>query len=112
MKGTFRDHLEATRRQAMDALLHKAYLANALAKLSRGSQRSKLYRLKCRYLSEAIELSHADFVCDSMLTSRVRIIRITSARGYRFHVPLSGLSVEARGHFLTDWGGESLDAAA
>ena len=112
MRIGFKEHLEATRHEAVRSLLHKAYVANRLAKLSYGVQRLRLYELKCRYLSQAIELSATDIILDSMLGSQFGIIGITTKHGYRFHVPLKGLSAAARAHFDRDSEVNVLDAAA
>jgi hypothetical protein len=112
MKPGFRQYLNATRNHAMNTLLHKAYVANRLAKVCRGSQRSRLYDLKCRHLSQAIELSRDEAVCDSVASSPTRIIGITTRQGYRFHVPFERLSELARAHFDNSWEVRSFGAAA
>ena len=112
MKAGFREYLETQRQRAMRTLLEKAYVANRLAKLSRGEQRSRLYELKCQHISQAIVLSVADIICDSVLGSSSRIIGISSRQGYRFHVPLERLSPAAREHFHNSLEAISIGAAA
>ena len=112
MKLGFRQYLSATRHEAMNTLLHKAHIANRLAKVCRGSQRSSLYDLKHRHLSQAIELSSEGAVCDSVTTFPTRIIGITTRQGYRFHVPLERLSASARAHFDYSPEARSLGSAA
>jgi hypothetical protein len=94
--ATFSHYLDVNRRQAGAKLLRKAYTANRLAKMCSGEARRRLYGLKYKYLSSAIEMSPESFYIDSAAKSgTTQILGIRSVEGFAFHIPLEGLSKEA-----------------
>ena len=58
---SFKECLERYKGKCSSQLLTKAYEANKLAKLAHGSARLRLYGLKYKYLSKAIELNPYEF---------------------------------------------------
>jgi hypothetical protein len=73
-------------------LLDKAYQANKLAKICAGRSRAALYGLKYLHLSHGLELAEGEVFCDSVVDASTPLIGVTTAQGYRFHVPASQLS--------------------
>lgn len=93
---TFSHYLDVSRRQCGTRLLLKAYTANRLAKMCTGDTRRRLYGLKYKYLSSAIEMSPESFYIDSMADSgTTQILGIRNTEGFAFHIPLEKLSKHA-----------------
>jgi len=95
MASAFKQYLKSSRADSAGKLLQKAYIANRLAKICHGRSRSALYGLKCRCLSQALELTDTGSFCDSVVSYPIQLIGVTTARGYRFHVPPERLSGDA-----------------
>jgi hypothetical protein len=92
MKEGFGKYVASKREQAVDKLLHKAYIANRLAKISHGRSRAVLYGIKYKHLSQAVAITGTKTYCDSVIELPIQLFGISTARGYRFHVPAGRLT--------------------
>ena len=92
----FKGCLEHYKEICSSRLLTKAYDANKLAKLAHGPARLRLYGLKYKYLSKAIELNPYEFCVDSKTPmGNCTLLGIRSSFGFAFHIPAHGLTLQA-----------------
>lgn len=104
MKRTspFRRYIERISPMLTHSLLQKAYAANRLAKTCKGTSRSRLYEVKHRYLSTAIEIMPDSFYVDSLIdTGNGVILGVRSSERFAFHIPANKLSRRARIHLAS-----------
>ena len=88
MRKAFREILRANRGAAGKQLLEKAFVANRLAKISRGKQRARLYGLKQRYVLSAMRLLPETFAVDGVLKTDERVVvGVQTTVGFAFHLP-------------------------
>jgi hypothetical protein len=100
--SSFKQYIERSSSRLTHSLLQKAYAANRLAKTSRGFSRSRLYEVKYRYLSRAIEVMPDSFYIDSLIdTGTGVILGIKSSERFEFHIPATKLSSPARKHLVS-----------
>jgi hypothetical protein len=86
----FKRYLERNRKELGKRLLEKAYIANRLAKLSSGRQRTKLYNLKYKYVVSAMRLLPETFRVDPGVGEdfdRRPVLGIRTRVGFSFHIP-------------------------
>jgi len=99
-RTSFAAYLAGARYHAVDHIMTQASTANQLAKTVAGPDQRRLYALKCRFISRALELAPESLVVDSF-DMRQGVIGIQSVRtGIRLHAPAAHLSTRAQAEVL------------
>jgi hypothetical protein len=99
-RKSFSAYVAATRYHAVERIMTKARAANQLAKTVAGPGQRRLYELKHRFISRALELAPESLVVDS-LDLRQGVIGIQSViNGIRLHAPAAQLTPRAKAAVL------------